>query len=368
MWKSAPLRSVFFRAWSFSEFLKKEGGSADVGTMMIPSAMETSRDRETPLVDVLFENTEGRRLDSWIRRFGRELQDPISVGDGDHISDLKQLLETVLINMCTSDWEMKNLEVLLRNDGTVQSMNNIINQLKQRKQRKEEKKRGGSRYGPLAVQLSEQAAVKHKKCSEPDYLFRASTSQLQPLWPFLKPSPRGKNCRPNSVWELRLTFKPWTKWDDDRATFVVIRSRETYDGHKPQRSHAEETTGLYEWQSTLHNGEVISESELILTMEEFGNTDKSTGESTYLRVTYQRNYDNPREINYVNHEWGRTTCSEMINIEERFPPRLFESDVEELNDEEVGNLIKKSFARLARANAGVEDVHKAHLPPPRKTK
>ncbi len=60
-----------------------------------------------------------------------------------------------------------------------------------------------------------------------------------------------------------------------------------------------------------------------------------------------------------------TFIAAIKKIDERFPPRMFEGSVTELGDDEVGELIKGSFAKLARAEAGVQEVHEAHLPRPR---
>ena len=89
---------------------------------MVPAEMALGEDMNleleevpTPLVDVLFANTEERRVNQWIRRFARDLQEDV-VGDGDDLAGVKRLLERTLGATCTSDWEMKNLESVLKND------------------------------------------------------------------------------------------------------------------------------------------------------------------------------------------------------------------------------------------------------------
>ena len=85
-------------------------------------------------------------------------------------------------------------------------------------------------------------------------------------------------------------------------------------------------------------------------------------------MVYARDADRRGELNYQSHEYGRTSTSEMVSVDERFPPRFFEGEVEELSDDEAGELIKMSLERLARAKAGVQETHEAHLPPPRRIK
>ena len=132
---------------------------------------------ETPLCDVLFKNTPDKRLHPWVRRFARELQTETAVGDGDDIGDVRALLEEHLAALCESEWEMANLTQQLQNDGSVEGMTAVLKMLTARKTRKEEKRHGGSRYGPLAIQLNNQAAIRHKRACEPGAIFRASSAQ-----------------------------------------------------------------------------------------------------------------------------------------------------------------------------------------------
>ena len=92
---------------------------------MVPAEMALGEDMNleleevpTPLVDVLFANTEERRVNQWIRRFARDLQEDV-VGDGDDLAGVKRLLERTLGATCTSDWEMKNLESVKKNSKNV---------------------------------------------------------------------------------------------------------------------------------------------------------------------------------------------------------------------------------------------------------
>ncbi len=76
-------------------------------------------------------------------------------------------------------------------------MTNVLKAVKARQKRKEEKRSGGghSRYGPLAVQLSNGGAIAHKALCEPACFFTASSAQLAPIWSFFKaPPPKSKRC------------------------------------------------------------------------------------------------------------------------------------------------------------------------------
>lgn len=313
-----------------------------------------------PLVTLVFKNAKEKRVASWTRRFARALQSEETIEENMHLDDIREILEKTLKSTCTTDWEEQNLRTILANDGSKDSMQVLLPKLVDRiKAKAGAGATGGSRYGPLSVALANDAAVSHKAECEPTCVFRATSAELAAKWPYFHPRPPSGAPLPGRNWELRLTTRHWK--DDGASSFCLSR------GYEPGWLRRDDVCGeayhgTYAWNELHHHGDTYDEYELELTLPTFGNTEKLTGDGSELTVLYRRDVDQPKHLKYVSHDWGRTSTSEMENVDTHFPPELVEGAVEELDDDAVGALITMSLTRLKRgAQAGVEE-HEAHLP------
>ena len=318
--------------------------------------------------ETLLLNVDPKQIDAWTRR----LAWATSLGEEDiptnlDLEDVRDTLEANLSAVCKTDWEIQNMLSACKNDGSSDSLTAVLRTLTDRLKAKLEAGAGdgakGSRYGKLAVALSEDGAVTHKTECEPEQIFKTNSTTLATQWAYLRPPPQGQRVRPNTTWELRLTDRFWNDTEDERKRFVLIRGNET-PKEGPERDDVlnETWSGSYTWAPLVHRAVVYDDYELTLELPAFGNTDRHTGEGSSLTIIYKRNVDNSKVLNYTEHIWGRTNTSEMHFFDHMFPPRLTEVPNEELDDDAVDELINMSLARLSKgAAAGVEE-HGAYLP------
>jgi len=325
---------------------------------------EEGDDPNTPICNVLFANCGAKRKDAWVRRFARTLSHQ-NIESNENLAVVLEILESVLTDTCQSTWEKENLLNIVANDGEKEQLVPLLQTLTDRVKEKADMGYGNaenrSRYGNLAVPLSNEGAISHKAECEPEHFFRITSEQLDQMWSYLKPPPASARVVLGTWWELRLTNRVWKGADDPgRHCFVLSRGL----AEKKERDDVafETFRGEYSWGSVLHGGDVYDDFELTLEWESGGNTDRHTGEGSGLDVVYRRDIKDSKKLNYVSHTWGRVTTSEMVNIDTMFPPYMEETQVEDLDDAAVDALITASLKRLERgAQAGVED-HGAHIP------
>jgi hypothetical protein len=293
------------------------------------------------------------------------------IPENEDLGDVRATLEVNLHAVCKTDWEVQHVLSLCANDGSKGGLTSVLHALTDHIKAKRDASngtgggqvRGGSRYGKLAVALSQRGAVAHKAECEPAHVFRTDSTTLAAQWGFLKPPPKNPHVRPNTTWELRLTDRIWKDDDDDRRRFVLTRGREVAK-EGPERDDVlnETWAGAYAWAPLLHGGDVYDDYELELELATMGNTDKHSGDGSSLTVLYRRDVEHVKVLHYSEHAWGRTTTSEMRSFDHAFPPRMTEVHVEELDDAAVDALVTMSLARLSKgAAAGVEE-HGAYLP------
>lgn len=148
------------------------------------------------------------------------------------------------------------------------------------------------RYGPLSVALSNDSAVSHKAECEPETMFRISTEELDHMWLYLKPKPFSKGAKRDCKWELRLIERHWHEDAEDKYHFVLVR---LFNNPRTDDVVSESYHGSYEWLPLMYNGDTYDKYKLELELPTFGNTDKVTGSSSDLTITYRRDIDH-REV------------------------------------------------------------------------
>jgi hypothetical protein len=319
----------------------------------------------TPLSDHLLQNVKDRKKASWARRYIRAIQSG-ELPENTELEEAKTILEEIFESICTSKFERESLMTLLTNDGSRESLAELLSKVVKRFEAKATagigimaKRPTHHKYGPLSVALSNDAAVSHKAECEPETVFRIDTEGLNYMWNYLKPAPISAKAKEDSKWELRLNDRHWYDDRDSRYHFILVK---TYLNVRDDEVTNESFHGNYQWLPLMYNGDVYDKYKLQLELPSFGNTDKVTGEGSDLTIIYRRDIDKREQLHYVEHWFGRVNTSEMLNLDQYFPPFMIEGEEDELDDDAIGLIVENSLNKLSKGAKAGMDVHEAYLP------